>query len=252
MVARPARLLTQNRRLREIGVWNWTLPAWAGRFSDTGETYNTCPSAGACSQICYARAGAYLWPAVRRKHEANLRFVLEDLPGWERAMVAELGARRFRGGWVRVHDSGDFFSDDYTEAWLAVIRARPDVSFYAYTKEVDRFRRLVIPHAPRNFRWVFSLGGTQDGLLDPWVDRVADVFPTEAAIEKVGWHSQRASDLLAVLGPAPVGMAANPIPALRNRLGDRRLSDWQAEIDEFHARRRRTRQPKIQNSSDEL
>lgn len=27
--ARPARLLTQNRRLRAIGVWNWTLPAWA-------------------------------------------------------------------------------------------------------------------------------------------------------------------------------------------------------------------------------
>jgi hypothetical protein len=30
-VSRPKRLLTQNRELKAIGVWNWTLPAWAGR-----------------------------------------------------------------------------------------------------------------------------------------------------------------------------------------------------------------------------
>lgn len=56
MSPRPTRLLTQNRRLREFGVWNWTLPAWAGKFSDTGQNYNTCPSAGVCSQVCYARS----------------------------------------------------------------------------------------------------------------------------------------------------------------------------------------------------
>ncbi len=31
---RPRRLLTQNRELKAIGVWNWTLPAWAGRLPD--------------------------------------------------------------------------------------------------------------------------------------------------------------------------------------------------------------------------
>jgi protein gp88 len=236
---RPARLLTQNRQLRAIGVWNWTLPAWAGRFSDTGQTYNTCPSAGICSQVCYARSGAYLWPAVRRKHEANLRFVLEDLEGWQRAMTAELGASRFYRRWVRVHDSGDFFADDYTRAWLSVMRARPDVSFYAYTKEVLRFRRLVTPDAPRNFLWAFSYGGTQDALLDPSVDRVADVFATEAAIAEAGWHSQHASDLLAVLGP--VGMSANRIPAFLKRLGGRRFSQWQAQVDAERAARGRQR-----------
>ncbi len=134
---RPARLLTQNREMRAIGVWNWTLPAWAGRFPD-GRTYNTCPSAGVCSQVCYARHGTYTWPQVRAKHQANLAFVLEDLPGWEHAMTAELGARRFRGAWIRIHDSGDFLPDAYLTSWLAVIRARPEVNFYAYTKEIRR------------------------------------------------------------------------------------------------------------------
>jgi hypothetical protein len=47
---------------------------------------------------------------VKAKHEANLTFVLDDLPGWEKAMLAELAAPRFDGVWVRIHDSGDFFS----------------------------------------------------------------------------------------------------------------------------------------------
>ncbi|GAA0475677.1 hypothetical protein Aca07nite_84640 [Actinoplanes capillaceus] len=44
-VTRPRWLLTHNRELRAIGVWN-SLPARAGRLPD-GRTYNTCTSARA-------------------------------------------------------------------------------------------------------------------------------------------------------------------------------------------------------------
>lgn len=239
MVRRPSRLLTQNREMRQIGVWNWSLPAWAGRLPD-GRTYNTCPSAGVCAQACYARHGTYTWPVVRAKHQANLMFVLDDLAGWEAAMVAELGAAKFRGVWIRIHDAGDFFSDSYVEAWLRVCGARPDTNFYAYTKEVDRFRRLVEPAPPPNLLWVYSFGGQQDASLNPDIDRVADVFPDETAIARAGWASQEASDLLAVLGPRLVGVPANRIPTYLKRLVGRRFSEWQAEVDaERNARRDR-------------
>ncbi|MEU3642914.1 hypothetical protein AB0E59_05965 [Lentzea sp. NPDC034063] len=237
---RPARLLTQNREMRQIGAWNWSLPAWAGRLPD-GRTYNTCPSAGVCAQACYARHGTYTWPVVRAKHQANLMFVLDDLPGWESAMLAELGATKFRGAWVRIHDSGDFFSAAYLEAWLRICHARPDINFYAYTKEVDLFRRLVEPSPPPNFLWVFSYGGTQDSALNPDTDRVADVFPDESAITKAGWTSQEASDLLAVLGPHLVGVPANRIPAYLKRLAGRRFSEWQADVDAERTASRRRR-----------
>lgn len=236
---RPARLLSQNREMRAIGVWNWTLPAWAGRLPD-GRTYNTCPSAGICTAVCYARNGTYRFPAVKAKHQANLAWVLDDLPGWERAMVTELGARRFHGRWVRIHDAGDFFSDAYLVAWLRIMRARPEVRFYAYTKEIRRFRALVEPNPPRNFRWVYSYGGTQDADLDPSIDRVADVFPNETAISAAGWSSQAASDLLAVLGPTLVGVPANRIPAYLKRMRGRRFSTWQAEVDARRRHRHRT------------
>nr|WP_268871915.1 hypothetical protein [Amycolatopsis orientalis] len=57
--SRPARLLTQNRAMRAIGVWNWTLPALAARLPD-GRTQVTCPAASACAQICYARSAREL------------------------------------------------------------------------------------------------------------------------------------------------------------------------------------------------
>nr|WP_255520891.1 hypothetical protein [Saccharopolyspora sp. HNM0986] len=227
---RPRRLLTQNREMRAIGVHNWSLPAWAGRMSD-GRTYNTCPSAGICRHVCYARHGTYTWPAVRAKHESNLRFVHDDLAGWEQAMLTELAAPKFRGSWVRIHDSGDFFSSPYLESWLRIMRARPDTNFYAYTKEVRRFKTVVEPDPPENFLWVYSYGGTQDALLDPAVDRVADVFPDEDAIAEAGWSSQEASDLLAVLGPHLVGVPANNIPHFLKKLAGRRFSEWQAEVD---------------------
>jgi hypothetical protein len=237
--------------MRAIGAWNWTLPAWAGRFPD-GRTYNTCPSAGICRQVCYALNGTYRWPKVRAKHEANLAFVLDDLPGWEHAMIAELSARRFHGTWVRIHDSGDFFSDLYLLAWLRVIRTRTATNFYAYTKEVARFRRLVEPDPPDNFLWVYSYGGTQDAALDPAADRVADVFPDEDSIRAAGWHSQEASDLLAVLGPRLVGIPANRIPHFLKLLGQRTFRSWQAEVDaEAHARHHshRPRRPRSSQGS---
>ncbi len=74
-------------------MWTWSLPAWAGRLPD-GRTYNTCPSAGICRHVCYALHGAYLWPVVRSRHQANLRLVLDDLPGWQQAIIAEIQTPR--------------------------------------------------------------------------------------------------------------------------------------------------------------
>ncbi len=230
MVDRPERLLTQNSELRRIGVWNWSLPAWAGRLPD-GRTYNTCPSAGVCRKACYALSGTYRFRNVKARHEQNLQYLLDDLPGWEQQMLAELEHPRFAGKWVRIHDAGDFFSDAYLLSWLHIALARPKTTFYAYTKEVERFRRLVEPAPPANFRWVYSLGGTQDGAVDEAVDRVADVFPDIDSMDAAGYADQSDSDLLAVLGPRLVGIPANNIPQFRRRQAGRRFRDWQAEED---------------------
>lgn len=241
MIGEYMTLLRQNGRLKALNIYNWTLPAFAGRLPD-GRTYNACPSAGVCAKACYALNGTFLIPAVKRRHEANFQMTLDDLDGWQAEMLSELEHPKFAGAWVRVHDAGDFYSVPYLLAWLEIMRARSATRFYAYTKEVAAFRELVEPNPPRNFSWVYSYGGRQDADLDPVQDRVADVFPDEETITRAGWHSQAESDLLAVLGPAPVGIPANAIPRFRAVQAGRRWSSWQAGVDAARKQRRTNRQ----------
>lgn len=229
-------LLRQNSELRREGIFNWSLPAWAGRLPD-GRTYNTCPSAGECAKLCYARTGTYRFPGVLAAHERNLMRVLDDLPGWERRMEEDLNHPRYRGAHVRVHDSGDFFSREYLAAWLRVMRYTPLNRYYAYTKEISFFKELVEPDPPPNFYWCYSLGGTQDGLVDREHDRHADVFADEAAIEAAGYTSQDSSDLLAIYGPPKVGIPANHIRHLQKRQGA-------ASFGELQRRREARRRPR--------
>lgn len=243
-------MLRQNSELRPHRIWNWTIPAWYATRPD-GTRFKTCPHAGICAQYCYARQGTYLFPSVTAAHHANLERVLADLDRWADDMVTELGHRRFRptghprdigidhrlvdpslldwvttgGAAVRIHDAGDFFSDEYLAAWAGVADRVDDVLFYAYTHEVSRTKRL--EHLfPVNLRVLFSTGGLEDHLIDPDTDRHADVFPSEEAIGHAGYESQDGNDLLAVLLPTTrVGIPANNIRAYNKRLAGRRFSE---------------------------
>ncbi len=239
----PKTLLTQNSEMRKEGIWNWTLPAWwveipDDAYPDGTRMFNCCPMAGECAKVCYARNGTYLFPNVIGRHTKNLLYVLKNLFGWRAQMAAELGLPRFaEGGKVRIHDAGDFFSDEYLQAWLSLAREFPHILFYCYTKEVSRFRRLVEGKAPPNFKWVYSLGGREDHLLNKETERHADVFPDEATIAAAGYSSQSASDLLAVLGPPKVGIPANNIPHFKRRQGDRTFGRMQSDRDAGRAPR---------------
>lgn len=206
-----------NSDLRRDRIWTWSIPAWVVDLP-SGKKFNCCPSAGACAEPCYARKGTYRFRNVRDAHMRNLMMTLDDLDGWADAMISELSAKKFVGAYVRIHDAGDFYSEDYLSAWLRIIRAIPETTFYAYTKEVAMFRRVVEPDPPENFKWIYSWGGRHDHLIRP-EDRQADVFPTREALEAAGFTDQEDSDLLAIHGPHLVGIVVNNHPGAVRRLG---------------------------------
>lgn len=221
--------------------------------------------ADGCVALCYARSGTYNFGNVKAAHQRNLKMILDHPEEWETAMRSELAHKRFRpngvarlpelaealsgdlwasewtstgGAAVRIHDAGDFFSDDYLAAWLRIAARFPDVLFYCYTKEVSRFRRLVEGKAPDNFRWCYSLGGKEDHLVDPEADRHADVFPNVEALHAAGYLDQSSNDLLAVLAPTlKVGIPANNIPAIRRRMGTDSFSAVQLRRDTLRSQR---------------
>lgn len=236
----PGDLLTQNSELRKSGIWNWTLPAFITTLSD-GTRFNTCPNAGPCARVCYARFGTYLFRNVKERHLANLEFLLIHPEAWEQQMLEETGHRRFRvsgnahnlphnpddwfihvwdqsgGRAVRIHDAGDFFSLDYFERWCRIAEQRPHILFYAYTKEVAMLKPLV-PHLPPNLRLIFSYGGLQDHLIDRDIDRNADVFPDLESLLAAGYTDQEDNDVLAAIMPnTKVGIVQNNLPVARKR-----------------------------------
>lgn len=118
-------------------------------------------------------------------HEAQVagmaRLILTSLPVRERVFDLSIDGRAYKSV-VRVHVAGDFFSQAYFDAWLAVCRERPDVLFYGYTKSLNFWvRRLDV--IPSNFVLTASRGGRHDDLIGRYGLRTARVVfsPQEAA-----------------------------------------------------------------------
>jgi hypothetical protein len=248
--------LTQNRELKPLNIWNWTLPAWVVRDT-SGKAINVCPQAGACINVCYARNGTFNFPRVKAAHIRNLEMIRSDLSSWMTTMMDELTKTKYRptgrtilprlsrshlssevaallnngSACIRIHDSGDFFSTEYLISWLTIASTTPDVLFYCYTKQVGLFKRVVEPKLPSNFLWCYSLGGREDTLVNKAHDRHADVFVDREQLHAAGYFDQEEHDLLAVVSPSNrIGIVANNIPAYRKRMAGRSFSRMEREL----------------------
>lgn len=85
---------------------------------------------------------------------------------------------------VRIHESGDFFSGVYLDAWVEVAHRNPDLKFYCYSKSLQLFLNF---NLPKNFYFTASYGGKWDHLIDAgYFTRYAKVFMTEEDANKQG------------------------------------------------------------------
>lgn len=195
-------LLTQNSKMKKssqngITVVNWTIPAFQ---SSTG--LKTCPNAGSCAAGCYARSGTYRFSNVLKAHEEKLKLTQSD--AFIQLMINEvnfwLNKKTVKTLMVRVHDSGDFYSDDYTKRWFAVMNhfsGNGRVQFYAYTKQVSMFKSMDIPS---NFRLIFSYGGKQDAMINREIDFHSRVFESLEALKAEGYVDGTNDDMVAAIG----------------------------------------------------
>jgi hypothetical protein len=219
-------IFTQNSDLRKGNIYGWTLPAHHTKLSD-GKKFNTCPQAGVCGAFCYAKNGTYNFPDVKKAHLEKLEWVLNDLNGWAEAVRSELTKEKYFGGYVRIHDGGDFFSQAYAEAWFRIARNSPHVNFYSYTKEVKLFKEILAGKLPKNFTLIYSFGGKQDHMIDREVDRHSDVFPDYDEMILAGYNDIGDDDKLSAYHPNhKVGLFRNNIPHFIKKMGKKKFSEW--------------------------
>jgi hypothetical protein len=167
----------------------------------------TCPGASHCIPDCYATRLFFQMPNVKASH--SQAHELSKSENFARILIEEINAMRKKPSHIRIHPSGDFYSEDYLNHWLNVASAFPEITFYGYTKSVRIFKNVKGKRSfPDNFRFVYSLGGRYDALIDKKKDSYAQVFASEAIIPK---HFINAThDDLLVLTGERIGLAARP------------------------------------------
>lgn len=173
---------------------------------------NTCPGASACRGVCYAKQGRYIMAGVKNARLHNLSFFLRN----GRAafvMAAQMDLSRLTKktyNVVRVHDSGDFFSQEYLDAWKSIASVFPNVIFYAYTKSLH----LDIESGrPENLRIVQSLGGKHDSKVNLSLSH-ARIFASDAARERAEYVDGNVNDLPAIEGAKCIGLVYHGVKKL--------------------------------------
>jgi hypothetical protein len=159
---------------------------------------NTCPGALACRAVCFAKQGRYNMPNVKDARQHNL--MLSQSADFAPLIVADLNRMRSIDT-VRIHDSGDFYSQDYLDKWATVARALPHLTFYAYTKSLN----LNLSNLPDNLRITQSLGGRFDKLVNLNAPH-SRIFADHGARKRARYVDGNVSDAPAIEGERRIGL----------------------------------------------
>ena len=184
-------LLTQNSKLKKtskvlgLRVFNFGIPAYK---SSSGKL--TCPMADGCIKFCYAKKGAYIWSNVKPAFEN--RYELSKTDDFVDAMNNEI--RKKKPDYVRVHDSGDYYSTAYLKKWIKIAKDNPDVRFYSYTNMVDMMLKASLPD---NYDIIFSDSGKQKHLIDERQHRHTKIFSSHSDLISACYTDASSTDLMA-------------------------------------------------------
>lgn len=140
-------------------VYEWNLPAgWSCPFAKeckvkVDRNWGTFDVTGGAFR-CYA-ASAERFPAVRQHRWNNFEYVSRGgVP------FLPVGCKE-----VRIHSSGDFFSQAYFDMWVKFCTDHPEVNFWAFTKSI-RYWLNRIDSIPQNMILTASYGGYDDDMIE--------------------------------------------------------------------------------------
>lgn len=102
-----------------------------------------------CLKHCYAKKAEQRWTQVMPSRMANWAATESDWFVTE--MVAEISRRKSE--YIRIHESGDFYSQAYLNKWIQIATAIPTKKFLAFTKSYQ----LDFSQVPKNLKLIYSV-----------------------------------------------------------------------------------------------
>lgn len=113
----------------------------------------TCPNCSQCASSCYAMKAERNYPSVRGSRQSN--WDSSKRPCFVPRMVELINRSGLKV--VRVHESGDFYSQEYADKWSRIAALCPNVKFFAYTKS---------PYRPVGSNWNIVESILPDGSIN--------------------------------------------------------------------------------------
>jgi len=90
----------------------------------------TCPnSTNMCRRFCYAKKAERFIQVKKSRLSNVIDTVLDDFID---KMVDTIRKRNTK--YFRIHESGDFYNQEYLDKWIKIARRLPNVTFLAYTQ----------------------------------------------------------------------------------------------------------------------
>jgi hypothetical protein len=133
---------SNDRKVANLVTKNGKQAAIANTFGlPAGKAYS-CPGATTiCESICYAGKLEKLFKGVKTNLLHNWELLknadMQTMYTLLSEMIAEFKTdcvKKDAPMLFRIHWDGDFFNDDYTNAWRMVIEEQPDIQFWVYTR----------------------------------------------------------------------------------------------------------------------
>lgn len=130
------------------------IPAFNIPPVETCLNHSTCSSfkdSNGRKRNCYAKQSYKMYPNAKKVWDTNYALAKSDLNEFKRQLIKYF--KRFNGRFFRIHVSGDFFSKEYLNTWIEVIKEFKHIKFLAYTKVYGFFKGLELP---KNFTVLLS------------------------------------------------------------------------------------------------
>jgi hypothetical protein len=103
-----------------------------------------------CGRVCpgcYAAKSGVRFPGTVVPSRLT-KFEASKQDDFVTRIVQELKQTKKEYNYVRVHSSGEFYSQEYINKWVTIAKQLPNVTFYAFTKRIKEFDFSVISALP--------------------------------------------------------------------------------------------------------
>lgn len=221
----------ENAKLK--GIWHYSLPSGytcpgakcCKTFADreTGKITDAQTPVDGMSFRCYAAMDEGRLPNVRKPRWENFD-LLKSLKTTAQKVklivksIKETGLTR--GGTLRVHIGGDYYSQSYFDAWMKASSFFPNIVFYSYTKSLKFLLSYVKENGglPDNFVFTCSRGGKYDNLIPSTMTKSARVFFSQEEAKALDLDIDHTDDFaisgkddfaLVIHGSQPAGTSAS-------------------------------------------